>query len=144
MNQNSAKIKALFISPDGNIYPDFLICSGKISDNGGSPCPFSQNGHMPEPKPLNMHDSDFCIDKGQNGDYCPPCAKQQLGNLGHWNGHRGQQFSEELKPLRLFKCSQWYWVVVLGLYHDNPTQIKLSNENDSDSVSLEHLQMVEV
>jgi hypothetical protein len=25
--------------------------------------------------------------------------------------------------LRLFKCSQWLWLVVPGLYHDNPSEI---------------------
>ena len=37
----------------------------------------------------------------------PPCAKQQLTNLGHWQGHNRQTFPEELLTLRLFKCRMW-------------------------------------
>ena len=124
MNKTDGRAKSLFIAPDGNFYPDYLVCSGKISDNGGSPCPFAQNGHMPDPQPLDPHSPNYSIDKGRSGELCPPCIKQQLGNLGQWDGHRGQLFPEELKPLRLFKCSQWYWLVVLGLRHDNPKRVK--------------------
>jgi hypothetical protein len=124
MNKTDGRAKSLFIASDGNLYPDYLVCSGKISGNGGSPCPLAQNGHMPDPQPLDPNSPNYSIDKGKAGELCPPCIKQQLGHLGHWDGHRGQNYPEELKPLRLFKCSQWHWLVVLGLRHDNPTQVK--------------------
>ncbi len=124
MNNTNGRAKAFFISPDGNLYPDYLVCSGKISENGNKPCPFAQNGHIPDPLPLDLNSPNYSLDKGKYGELCPPCVKQQLGHLGHWDGHRGQLFPEELKPLRLFKCSQWHWLVVLGLRHDNPTQVK--------------------
>lgn len=119
--------RALFIAPDGNLYPDYLVCSGKLLfDMGGQPCPFSENGRLPEPQPLDPNVPTYRLDKGKPGDLCPPCAKQHLANLGHWDGHRGQQFPDELKPLRLFKCSQWLWLVVIGLYQDNPSLIQES------------------
>lgn len=133
MNQSNGQTKALFIAPDGNIYPDYLICSGQISGNIGELCPFAQNGHLPDPEPLNCNDPNFSADKGKDGEFCPPCIKQQLGNLGHWDGHRGQQFPEELKALRLFKCSQWYWLVVLGLYHDSPTELLVIDRQSLDN-----------
>jgi hypothetical protein len=46
---------------------------------------------------------------------CPPCAKQALGPLGHWDGHHGCTVPAELRPLRLFKCRMWMWLVVPGL-----------------------------
>ena len=85
MNDHSAEPKALFISPDGNIYPDTLICSGILpAELGGKPCPFSQAGRIPDPVRLNADAPNYTVDKGQPGDLCPPCAKQQLANLGHW------------------------------------------------------------
>src|SRR2546421_1617502 len=122
MQNHGSEPKALFLSPDGNIYPDTFICSGVLPiELGGKPCPYSNNGHLPDPLPLDSDAPNYTVDKGQPGDLCPPCAKQQLGNLGHWQGHGKQQFPDHLLSLRLFKCRQWFWLVVLGLYHDEPT-----------------------
>lgn len=121
--------KALFLSPDGKIYPDTLICSGMISaELNGNPCPYAQNGRLPKPVPLDENDSGYSVDKGKPGDLCPPCAKQQLANLGHWQGHGRQAFPEELLPLRLFKCRMWLWLVVPGLYDAEPTELRPDNQ----------------
>jgi len=126
-NSLNSTARALFIAPDGNVYPDYLICSGKLLTNmGGQLCPFSENGRLPDPQPLDSNAPTYSLDKGKHGDLCPPCAKQNLSNLGHWDGHRGQQFPDELKPLRLFKCNQWLWLVVPGLHHDSPKSIQES------------------
>src|SRR5579884_1178323 len=99
--------RALFINVDGTVFPDYLICSGKIpSDLGGEPCPYSVAGRIPDLVQRDETSPIYSIDKGEPGDLCPPCAKQKLGHLGHWQGHRGQQFPEHLLPLRLFKCRQ--------------------------------------
>jgi len=116
--------KALFISPDGKVYPDTLICSGSLPPElQGKPCPYSQNGRLPDPVPLNPDDPGYTPDKGKPGDLCPPCAKQQLAHLGHWQGHGGQSFPEDLLPLRLFKCRMWFWLVVPGLEDNTPTEL---------------------
>src|SRR5687767_114419 len=112
MNPSNRTARALFIAPDGSLYPDDLICSGRlILELNGQPCPFSQTGRLPDLQPLDPADPAYRGDKGKPGDLCPPCARQQLGALGHWDGHRGQTYPEELKPLRLFRCSQWLWLV---------------------------------
>jgi hypothetical protein len=122
---NHRSARALFVAPDGNLYPDYLVCSGKlIIDSGGQPCTFSVNGRLPKPQPLDPNVPGYSLDKGKPGELCPPCAKQQLANLGHWDGHRSQKFPDELKPLRLFKCSQWLWLVVMGLRQDNPSVLQ--------------------
>ena len=109
--------KALFLSPDGKIYPDSLICSGIISaELNGKPCPYSQNGRLPDPVPIDETDPNYSSDKGKPGNLCPPCAKQQLANLGHWQGYGQQTFPEKLLSLRLFKCRMCLWLVVSGLY----------------------------
>ena len=127
MSSHMAEPKALFISPDGSIYPDTLICSGVLpAELGGKPCPYSQAGRTPDPVPLNSDESGYTIDKGKPGDLCPPCAKQQLAHLGHWQGHVDGKFPEDLLPLRLFKCRQWFWLVVPGLYDDEPTRLHLN------------------
>jgi hypothetical protein len=129
MSDASHPPKALFISPDGKIYPDNLICSGLISaELNGKPCPYAQNGRLPDLVPLDETDPGYSPDKGKPGDLCPPCAKQQLAHLGHWQGHGGQTFPEELLPLRLFKCRMWLWLVVPGLYDEDPKQLKGKEE----------------
>jgi len=113
--------RALFLGQDGTIMPDTLICSGMLADFDGQPCPHAQHGRMPVPQPLDPAAPTYTIDKGKPGDLCPPCAKQQLAHLGHWQGHGGQQFPADLLPLRLFKCRMWLWLVVPGLRDDQPT-----------------------
>ncbi|NJO76400.1 MAG: hypothetical protein HC833_23220 [Leptolyngbyaceae cyanobacterium RM1_406_9] len=128
MNSINTLPKALFLSPNNKIYPDYLICSGMISaELDGKPCPFSSNGRLPDPIPLDETDFGYSPDKGKPGDLCPPCAKQQLADLGHWQGHRQQTFPEELLPLRLFKCRIWLWLVIPGLHDAEPTKISTDN-----------------
>ncbi|HEX6290929.1 MAG TPA: hypothetical protein VFZ66_17220 [Herpetosiphonaceae bacterium] len=117
--------RALFLSPDGTIYPDTLICSGIVAaELGGRPCPDADHGRIPAPQPLDPAADGYTIDKGQPGDLCPPCAKQQLTHLGHWQGHGGQTFPDDLLELRLFKCRQWFWLVIPGLTDETPTIIR--------------------
>lgn len=92
---------------------------------------------MPVPQPLDPAAPTYTIDKGQPGDLCPPCAKQQLAHLGHWQGHGGQQFPDDLLPLRLFKCRMWLWLVVPGLTDDQPTTYR-SNDVQPRPASSEH------
>jgi hypothetical protein len=128
MNGVNTPPKALFLSPDGKIYPDTLICSGMISaELNGKLCPYSNHGRLPDPIPLDETDPSYTLDKGKPGDLCPPCAKQQLANLGHWQGHGQQTFPEELLSLRLFKCRMWLWLVVPGLYDAEPTQLNIDS-----------------
>lgn len=125
MNASSTPPKAYFLGPEGKIFPDTLICSGMLpAELQGKPCPYSQNGRLPDPVPFNENDPSYSLDKGKPGDLCPPCVKQKLAHLGHWQGHGGQQFPKEFLPLRLFKCRMWLWLVVPGLYDDNPTELK--------------------
>jgi hypothetical protein len=133
MNKLGDEPKAFFLSPDGNIYPDSLICSGVIPPElSGKPCPFSQEGQLPDPVPLDPDAPNYSVDKGQPGDFCPPCAKQQLAHLGHWQGHGEQQFPQELLSLRLFKCRQWFWLVVPGLEDAEPTQFSRNGSGPPD------------
>lgn len=125
MDGYSKEPRALFLADNGSAYPDTLICSGILPPElDGSFCPFSDNGRLPLPQPLRSDSSDYTIDQGQPGNLCPPCVKQQLGKLSHWQGHRGQRFPEELLPLRLFKCKQWFWLVVPNLHDASPTSLQ--------------------
>lgn len=135
MNAHRGEPKALFLSPDGNIYPDTLICSGILpAELNGKPCRYSQAGRIPDPLPLNPDDPSYSFDKGRPGDLCPPCAKQHLTNLGHWQGHGSSKFPQELLSLRLFKCRMWLWLVVPGLHDAEPT--KLLPQDGSDKSDL--------
>ncbi len=111
--------RALFLAPNGEIYPDLLICSGVLPEQLKSePCPLAENGRLPTPQPLDENSA-----KGMEGELCPPCVKEHLSSLAHWEGASGRSYPEALRPLRLFKCQQWYWFVIPGLYEAKPTQI---------------------
>lgn len=128
MSSVSTPPKAFFLSPDGRVYPDTLICSGMIpAELSGKPSPYSQNGRLPDLRPLDETDPNYSPDKGKPRDLCPPCAKQQLASLGRWQGHGQQAFPEELLPLRLFKCRMWLWLVVPGLHDVEPTKLNTDN-----------------
>ena len=71
MNDHNSEPRAIFLSPDGSLYPDTLICSGVIPPElGGKPCPFSQAGRMPDVAPLDLAATNYTVDKGQPGDLC--------------------------------------------------------------------------
>ena len=101
------KSRALFITgKNNNIYlPDYVVCQG---------CPYADKNRMPDVMPLDSTATDYSIDKGQHGDLCPPCAKQNLSSLGHWT------INGEYSRHRLFKCRQWIWLIVPGLLEDKP------------------------
>ena len=79
---------------------------------------------MPEVLRLTAEHPRYTVDIGRPGDSCPPCAKQQLGYLGHWQGYRGIQFPGEFLALRVFRCRLLFWLVVPGLYDHAPDRIE--------------------
>jgi len=114
--------KPLFLSGDGNVLQEMVVCSGLFPlELGSKPCPYSNEGKFPGVITLQEGDS---IDKGKPGNLCPACAKQSIGSVEHWRGHQGTSYPKELEPLRLFKCKMWFWMVVEGLEDANPTIIK--------------------
>lgn len=128
--------RAFFVSPNGTLYPDYLVCSGIIpADLNGKPCPFSQAGRIPDPAPLDPKDSTYSKDKGRAGDLCPPCAKQHLSSLGHWQNSAHPDFPSELLELRLFKCRQWFWLVVPGLKDAAPKKNNLNGNGNHNTLN---------
>jgi hypothetical protein len=85
---------------------------------------------MPDAVPLDSTEGSYTKDKGQPGDLCPPCAKSQHASLQLWQAPGKQQFPAELLPLRLFKCRQWFWLVVPGLYDDEPTRLRSDDTSE--------------
>jgi len=137
MNHNgNQQAKAFFISPNGTLYPDYLVCSGIIpAELNGKPCPFAQAGHIPDPAPLDPNDSTYANDKGSAGDFCPPCAKQYLSSLGHWQNKMRPDVPQEFLALRLFKCMQWFWLVVPGLTDADPKRICVNGQGKHDALN---------
>jgi hypothetical protein len=124
MSYQTRGAKALFLAADGQIYPDVLICSGVLPEQlHGEPCPYAENGRLPTPLPLNKDSPDYSRDKGEPGDLCPPCVRENWCSLGQWQGENGFAYPPELSPLRLFKCRQNLWLVMPGLYEATPNQI---------------------
>ena len=93
-------------------------------ETGCHGCPLSDDGRFPGLQRVTATD----LDKGQPGDLAPVCAKSSLGPVERWQGHRGLNYPNHLNPLRLFKCRQWFWIVVPGLRDDAPTVLQRQEE----------------
>ncbi len=133
MTNSDFNPRALFISADGMLYSDSLICSGLLPAKlGGKPCPFAQDKHMPKPRPLDPADLEYDPARGKPGELCPPCAVLHAGALDDWEEHERLHLPEEVLPLRLFQCRQAFWLIMPGLYNDEPTRLILPEFGTSD------------
>jgi hypothetical protein len=112
--------QVLFLGCGGKVYTEDYICG---DGTAGEVCEYSDKGKFPGLIVLDESQRTYTLDKGKPGDLCPSCAKQNLSDLGYWQGHQDSHYPDELLPLRLFKCRQWVWLVVRGLREDNPTEL---------------------
>lgn len=111
--------RAHFLSAQGQLDPDSIICSGLVPPQlKGHPCPFSDQGRIPHPKPLVDIETCARPQLGRTGEFAPPCAIEQLGSLAAWGESRGKVFPSDLLTLRVFKCRQMFLLVVPGIQHD--------------------------
>lgn len=116
MHNKDDKPRALFLFPDGQLLGDDLICSGIFSSGlEGKPCPFSEEGKIPRPQPIDEASKPKL---GQPGDLAPPCAVESLGNLEAWPSAGEVRYPEELGSLKVYKCRQMFLLVVPGLKGD--------------------------
>ncbi len=119
--------RAMFIWRDGHFYSDSLICSGIIPlELGGKPCPYSEGGRMPKSQPMSEENERDTPLKGKTGELCPPCMARHYGDLEGWAARGERPMPEELLPLRVFRCHQFFWLVVPGLEDGDATKIVLS------------------
>ena len=116
MHKKGDKPWALFLFPDGKLIGDDLVCSG-IFPSGleGKHCPFSEEGRMPRPIPIDEASKPKL---GQFGELAPPCAVESLGNLEAWQRAGEVRYPEELGLLNVYKCRQMFLLVVPGLKGD--------------------------
>ena len=130
--------RAMFIWRDGHFYSDSLICSGIIPlELGGKPCPYSEGGRMPKPQPINPENAQAAPLRGKTGELCPPCMARHYGDLQGWSTRGERQMPDELLPLRVFRCHQFFWLVVPGLKDGDPTKIEMIAAPADDAVPLQ-------
>lgn len=124
MNDHNSEPRAIFLSPDGSLYPDTLICSGVIPpSSAASPVRFPRlDACRTLPHSIWLQPTTRLI-RDSPVTYARPVPSSNLPSLQHWQGHGRQQFPEEFLPLRSFKCRQWFWLVVPGLHHAEPKAI---------------------
>jgi hypothetical protein len=116
MHKKGDKPRALFLFPNGKFLHGDLVCSGIYPSRlGGRPCPFSEEGRIPEPQPLDEIKAQLKPELGRAGDLVPPCAVEQLGPLWTWRRKEGIRYPSDLSSLCLFKCRQMFLLVVPGL-----------------------------
>jgi hypothetical protein len=107
MGEEAELPRALFFGDEGALLPDDLVCSGRTPGREtGEPCPFSESGRMPLPRPQRADSP---------GDVAPPCAVQALGSLAEFAGEASGRYELKLHPLRVFKCRKLFLLVVPGL-----------------------------
>jgi hypothetical protein len=114
--------RALFLGDEGQLLPDFEVCSGRSLRNEiAAPCPHSETGRMPRPVAPGPQDP---FARGGPGELAPPCALQALGPLSQFAGEKASHYPPELQPLRVFKCRKLFLLVVPGLRDDRPSKIE--------------------
>ncbi|OGO08373.1 MAG: hypothetical protein A2Z66_11970 [Chloroflexi bacterium RBG_13_66_10] len=124
MDTNAVPPRALFLSDEGRVLPDTLVCSGVLPGREPSGiCPFSEAGRMPLPQQIGAEAHRSGPERGNLGDLAPPCALQALGDLTSFMGARSPAFPPDLQPLRVFKCRLMYLLVVPGLRDDRAGEV---------------------
>jgi len=117
--------RALFLSDEGTVFPDSVVCAGLVPGRElGAPCPHSDAGRMPLPRRIEARAAHIAPGRGRPGHLAPPCAVQALGSLALFLGARAASFGPELQPLRVFKCRLMYLLVVPGLRDERPGEIQ--------------------
>lgn len=118
MHDLNGEPRALFLSARGPLYPDSIICSGILPPQlEGRQCPYSDQGRMPYPQPLVEIETHARPQLGKTGDFAPPCAIEQLGNLATWGENSSLVFPQTFLTLRIYKCRQMFLLVVPGIDH---------------------------
>lgn len=116
--------RALFLSPGGQALTDDRVCSGlEATTLAGKACPHADSGRMPRPRAIDARTARRWPERGQAGDLAPPCSVVQLGSLGEWLGGRPGGYPERWMGLRLFRCRQWFLLVVPGLHDRAPDRL---------------------
>lgn len=116
--------RALFLSAAGQVLADDRVCSGlEAPALGGRPCPHAEGGRMPSLQPIDAGSARRWPERGRAGDLAPPCAAVQLGSLAGWLGARTGGHPDHLLGLRLFRCRQWFLMVVPGLHDGAPDRL---------------------
>jgi hypothetical protein len=117
--------RALFLGEEGALVPDSNVCSGREPGKEiGEPCPYSETGRMPLPRPIHEREALRMTAIGSPGDLAPPCALQTLGSLAEFLGEAAARYPPGLHPLRVFKCRKLFLLVVPGLRDDRPSKIE--------------------
>jgi hypothetical protein len=123
MHKMGEKPRALFLFHDGIFLRDDLICSGLFPSHlDGKPCPFAEDGRIPQPQPLDKAKASMYPKLGRIGDLVPPCVVEKLGPLREWRRREGACYPYHLSQLQLYKCRQMFLLVVLGESKDQHIQ----------------------
>jgi hypothetical protein len=114
MHSVSKKPRALFIFKDGSLLREDEVCSGEFpSSLEGKPCPFSDEGRMPD---FVSPDEQIAISNPElrsMEEFIPACTLQRLGTLGSWPGVLQERVPERYQALSLYKCRQMFLFLIL-------------------------------
>jgi hypothetical protein len=114
MHRVSKKPRALFLFEDGQFVREDEVCSGQFPSNlQGKPCPFSEEGRMPDLVPLDeqVQLSKSELEPGE--EFVPACTLQRLGVLKGWLSVIWGRVPAKYQAQQLYKCRQMFLFVLL-------------------------------
>jgi hypothetical protein len=115
MAESHNKPRALFLFPDMDPEPDYVVCSGLLPSHlKGQACPYSDHGCMPLERGEGETPSSGDHEAGGMLDSVPSCIVLYLGRLRDCKGEEPLRYPEELANMPLFKCKQMFLLVIPG------------------------------
>jgi hypothetical protein len=119
MAESHSKPRALFLFPDIDPEPDYVVCSGLLPSHlKGQHCPYSDHGNIPLDMEASGLDTRDMQEVYEPLAFAPSCIVLYLGRLGDWQGEIPLKYPEEMAHLPLFKCMQMFLLVIPGMEKD--------------------------
>ena len=106
--------RALFLFQDSEPEPDFKVCSGILPSHlMGQPCPYSEDGRMPETHKTAWIPRSGSSRKALKDQAFSGCGLQNLGMVNEWGRVHNLNYPKQFGMFDLYKCRQMFLLILI-------------------------------